>query len=228
MNEKIEKLEKIIGYTFKDKLLVKRALTHTSFANEQKINKNGDYERLEFLGDAVLELVASEFIYLNNSDMGEGSMTKLRAMLVCEPSLALSAKEIQLSEFVFLGKGESATGGRRRDSIVSDVMEALIGALYLDGGMEVAKEFIQRYILSDVESKQFIYDAKSSLQEYVQKNKVGQIRYILLSEKGPEHNKEFECAVEIAGRQIGTGIGKNKKEAEQRAATEALTFLKKQ
>lgn len=227
MKEKIEKLEQVIGYTFKDKLLIKRALTHTSFANEQRINKNGDYERLEFLGDAVLELLTSEYIYLNNSAMGEGAMTKLRAMIVCETSLAQSAKEIELSEYIFLGKGESAMGGRERDSIVSDVMEALIGALYLDGGMDVAKEFVHKYILTDLENKKLVYDAKSSLQELVQKRKAGQISYVLLAETGPEHNKEFECAVEIDGKRMGTGVGKNKKEAEQKAAAKALLTLKK-
>ena len=227
MNEKIEKLEQIVGYTFKDKLLIKRALTHTSFANEQRINKNGDYERLEFLGDAVLELLSSEYIYLNNPDMGEGTMTKLRAMLVCEPSLAQSANEIGLSEFIFLGKGESAMGGRKRDSIISDVLEAIIGAMYLDGGMEVAKKFVAQYILTDIEKKKMIYDAKSSLQELVQKNKIGQISYVLLDERGPEHNKEFECAVEIDGKRLGTGVGRNKKEAEQKAAAIALSLLKK-
>lgn len=227
MNEKIEKLEQIVGYTFKDKLLIKRALTHTSFANEQRINKNGDYERLEFLGDAVLELLSSEYIYLNNPDMGEGTMTKLRAMLVCEPSLAQSANEIGLSEFIFLGKGESAMGGRKRDSIISDVLEAIIGAMYLDGGMEVAKKFVAQYILTDIENKKMIYDAKSSLQELVQKNKIGQISYVLLDERGPEHNKEFECAVEIDGKRMGTGVGRNKKEAEQKAAAIALSLLKK-
>lgn len=227
MKEKIEKLEQVIGYTFKDKLLIKRALTHTSFANEQRINKNGDYERLEFLGDAVLELLTSEYIYLNNAVMGEGAMTKLRAMIVCETSLAQSAKEIELSEYIFLGKGESAMGGRKRDSIVSDVMEALIGAMYLDGGMEVAKQFVHKYILTDIENKKLIYDAKSSLQELVQKRKAGQICYVLISETGPEHNKEFECAVEIDGKRMGTGVGKNKKEAEQKAAAAALLLLKK-
>ncbi len=227
MKEKIEKLEQVIGYTFRDKLLIKRALTHTSFANEQRINKNGDYERLEFLGDAVLELLTSEYIYLNNSAMGEGAMTKLRAMIVCETSLAQSAKEIELSEYIFLGKGESAMGGRKRDSIVSDVMEALIGAMYLDGGMEVAKQFVHKYILTDIENKKLVYDAKSSLQELVQKRKAGQIAYVLLTEKGPEHSKEFECAVEIDGKRMGTGVGKNKKEAEQKAAAAALLLLKK-
>ena len=227
MNEKIEKLEQIIGYSFKDKLLVKRALTHTSFSNEQKINKNGDYERLEFLGDAVLELLSSEYIYLTNASMGEGTMTKLRAAIVCEPSLAQCANAFGLSEFIFLGKGESAMGGRKRDSIVSDVLEALIGALYLDGGMEEAKKFVHKYILIDIENKQVMYDAKSSLQELVQKNKAGQIKYILLSESGPEHDKEFQCAVEIDGKRMGIGIGRNKKEAEQKAAAEALFDLKK-
>ncbi len=227
MKERIEKLEQVIGYTFKDKFLIKRALTHTSFANEQRINKNGDYERLEFLGDAVLELLTSEYIYLNNSAMGEGAMTKLRAMIVCETSLAQSAKEIELSEYIFLGKGESAMGGGKRDSIVSDVMEALIGALYLDGGMNVAKEFVHKYILTDLENKKLVYDAKSSLQELVQKRKAGQISYVLLAETGPEHNKEFECAVEIDGKRMGTGVGKNKKEAEQKAAAKALLTLKK-
>lgn len=227
MNEKIEKLEQIIGYSFKDKLLVKRALTHTSFSNEQKINKNGDYERLEFLGDAVLELLSSEYIYLTNATMGEGAMTKLRAAIVCETSLAQCAKGFGLSDYILLGKGESAMGGRKRDSIVSDVLEALIGALYLDGGMEVAKGFVHKYILTDIESKQVMYDAKSSLQELVQKNKAGQIQYVLLSESGPEHEKEFQCAVEINGKRMGTGIGRNKKEAEQKAAAEALFDLKK-
>ena len=157
MNEKIEKLEQIVGYTFKDKLLIKRALTHTSFANEQRINKNGDYERLEFLGDAVLELLSSEYIYLNNPDMGEGTMTKLRAMLVCEPSLAQSANEIGLSEFIFLGKGESAMGGRKRDSIISDVLEAIIGAMYLDGGMEVAKKERAEKRRADFPNSPFAY-----------------------------------------------------------------------
>lgn len=227
MNSKIERLEQVIGYTFHDKLLIKRALTHTSYANEQKINKNGHYERLEFLGDAVLELLTSEYIYLNNPNMEEGSMTKLRASVVCETSLAQSANQISLSKYILLGKGESAMGGRKRDSIISDVTEAIIGAIYLDGGMEAAKTFVHKYILSDMEAKKRVYDAKSSLQEIVQKNKAGQISYVLIAENGPEHEKEFECAVEIGGKQMGTGKGKNKKEAEQKAAAEAILSLKK-
>lgn len=223
----MNRLENEIGYVFKDKMLLKRALTHTSYANEQKINKNGHYERLEFLGDAVLELVTSEYIYLNYPDMGEGRMTKLRAAIVCEVSLAKSAGDIMLSNYILLGKGECATGGRYRDSIVSDVLEAVIGALFLDGGIDAAKAFIHKYILNDIEDKQLFYDAKSSLQEFVQQEKLGTISYVLVSESGPEHQKEFECAVCIDEKQMGTGKGNNKKEAEQKAAYEALRVLKK-
>lgn len=228
MQYNMEQLENEIGYIFKDKLLLKRALTHTSYANEQKINKNGHYERIEFLGDAVLELVSSEYIYSNYPDMEEGGMTKLRAAIVCEVSLAKSAGEIALSNYIFLGKGENAMGGRHRDSITSDVMEALIGALFLDGGIDVARKFIHKYILKDIEDRQLFYDAKSSLQEYVQKKKLGEISYRLLAESGPEHQKEFECAVCINSKQMGTGKGNNKKEAEQKAAYEALMAFKKQ
>lgn len=223
----MERLEKEIGYEFKDKKLLKRALTHTSFANEQKINKNGHYERLEFLGDAVLELLTSEYLYLSNEEMVEGAMTKMRAAIVCEMSLAKSAAEISLSNYIYLGKGESATGGRKRDSIISDVLEAVIGALYLDGGLDVAKAFVHKYILKDLEERQLFYDAKSSLQEFVQKNKSGVLNYVLLDVSGPEHNKEFKCAVNIDGKCWGTGKGKNKKEAEQQAALEAMIALKK-
>ena len=228
MQLNFENLEKEIGYVFKDKLLIKRALTHTSYENEQKINKNGHYERLEFLGDAVLELLSSEYIYEKNPDMGEGKMTKLRAAIVCEVSLAKSAEQICLSEYIYLGKGESRTGGRNRDSIVADVMEAVIGALYLDGGISVAREFVRKFILNDIEQKSLFYDAKSNLQEYVQQNKLGIMKYELLDERGPEHKKEFECAVCLDDKRLGVGVGNNKKEAEQKAAYEALLILKKQ
>lgn len=226
MQAKSEQLEQKIGYTFQDKLLLKRALTHTSFANEQKINQNGHYERVEFLGDAVLELLTSEYLYKNYPKMVEGEMTKLRSALVCEGALAKSAQAIDLSSYIFLGKGEEAMGGRCKDSIVSDVFEAVIGALYIDGGLEAAKAFVQKYVLVDVEEKRQSYDSKSYLQEVVQKNKLGTVRYVLVRQSGPEHNKEFECAVEINTKRMGTGIGHNKKEAEQKAAMEALNVLK--
>jgi len=161
----IEELEQKIGYQFQNKLLFKQALTHSSFANEQKINKSEDYERLEFLGDAVLELVSSEFLFQENKEMPEGKLTRMRASIVCEQALAYCAKQFGLESYILLGVGEERTGGRTKDSIISDVMEAIIGAIYLDGGMEPSAAFIHRFILSDLEHKQLFYDAKTILQE---------------------------------------------------------------
>ncbi len=217
----LEELEKKIGYCFKEKLLLRQALTHSSFSNEQKINKYPNYERLEFLGDAVLELISSKFFFVNNPDMSEGQMTKLRSSMVCELALAFCAKDLTLGDYLFLGKGEEASGGRCRDSIISDVMEALIGALYLDGGFEVAEKFVLTYILSDLESKQLFYDSKTILQEKVQQ--AGKtIQYQLVGETGPDHDKEFSVEVVIDGVGCGKGVGRNKKSAEQKAAYEAL------
>lgn len=219
---KMAQLEQIIGYSFKNKMLLRQALTHSSYANEQKINKSPDYERLEFLGDAVLELVSSDCIYRENPDMSEGKMTKYRSSIVCEPALAYCAREIGLEEYILLGKGEEATGGRTRDSIISDVMEAVIGALYLDSGMKVAKTFIHRYILSDLEHKQLFYDAKTILQEEVQKDNKGTLHYELVREEGPEHDKVFVVDALVGDVKVGSGTGHSKKAAEQQAAYEAL------
>ena len=217
----LEELEKKIGYCFKEKLLLRQALTHSSFSNEQKINKYPNYERLEFLGDAVLELISSKFFFVNNPDMSEGQMTKLRSSMVCELALAFCAKDLKLGDYLFLGKGEEASGGRCRDSIISDVMEALIGALYLDGGFEEAEKFVLTFILSDLESKQLFYDSKTILQEKVQQ--AGKtIQYQITGESGPDHDKEFSVEVVIDGISHGKGIGRNKKSAEQKAAYEAL------
>ena len=147
-------LEERIGYKFTDQALLRQAVTHSSFTNEQRMRRTKNYERLEFLGDAVLELVSSEFLYQRNRNMSEGELTKTRASMVCEPSLAFCARDLDLGNFILLGKGEEGTGGRSRDSIISDVMEAVIGAIYLDGGMEPAKAFINRFVLSDLEDKQ--------------------------------------------------------------------------
>ena len=147
LEERMEQLEQKIGYTFQNKMLLKQALTHSSYANEQKINKTGDYERLEFLGDAVLELVSSDFLYKEYRELPEGQLTKKRSSMVCEPALAFCAREITLEKYILLGKGEEATGGRTRDSIISDVMEATIGAIYLASGIEEDKKFIHRYVL---------------------------------------------------------------------------------
>ncbi len=215
------KLEEKIGYRFKDRELLRQALTHSSFTNEQKINRQKNYERLEFLGDAVLELASSRFFFLNNEDMTEGQMTKMRSSMVCEPALAFCAKDLDLGEYIFLGKGEEATGGRERDSIVSDVMEALIGAIYLDSGFEEAEKFILQFILSDLESKQLFYDSKTILQEKVQK-KGQSLRYELVGESGPDHDKQFTVEAYIDDKAISRGTGRTKKSAEQQAAYAVL------
>lgn len=222
----LEMLEERIGYRFRDKALIKQALTHSSFTNEQKIYRAKNYERLEFLGDAVLELVASEFLFKEQPKLPEGELTKQRASMVCEPSLAFCARDLELGEFILLGKGEESTGGRNRDSITSDVMEAVIGAIYLDGGMEPAKTFIYRFILSDLEDKQLFYDSKSNLQELIQGKLKKEFDYELLEESGPEHNKTFRAAVRLEGEVLGEGQGRTKKAAEQQAAYRALLKLR--
>lgn len=228
MDEKysIDKLEERIGYVFQDKDLLRQALTHSSYANERKINKVKDYERIEFLGDAVLEMISSEYLYNSRSEMSEGQLTRTRAAMVCEPSLAACARDLSLDRYILLGKGEEMTGGRSRDSIISDVMEALIGAVYLDGGFERAREFIHRFVLSDLEDRALFYDAKSILQEEMQKDG-GDIRYVLVGESGPEHDKSFFVEVYQGDVLLGSGSGHNKKTAQQKAAYEALLRLKK-
>lgn len=222
----LQLLEKRIGYQFHDITLLSQALTHSSFTNEQKINKAKHYERLEFLGDAVLELVSSEFLFKEHGDTPEGELTKMRASMVCEPSLAFCARDLELGQFMRLGKGEENTGGRHRDSITSDAMEAVIGAIYLDGGMEPAKAFIDRFILSDLEDKQLFYDSKSNLQELIQGKLKKEFHYELLEESGPEHDKTFEVEVFMEQESLGKGSGRTKKAAEQQAAYKALLLLR--
>lgn len=224
----LDELVEKIGYQYKDKSLLEQALTHSSFANEQKINKSKNYERLEFLGDAVLELVSSEFLFKANPDMPEGQLTRTRASMVCEPALAYCARDLELEKYIRLGKGEEMTGGRYRDSIISDVMEAVIGSLYLDGGFKVAHDFIHRFILSDLEDKILFYDAKTVLQEMVQETKDGTLSYELISEEGPDHNKLFRVEAHINGKALTQGCGRTKKAAEQQAAYEAILYLRKQ
>lgn len=226
--QELAELEQTIGYTFKDKKLLLQALTHSSYANEQKINKRGDYERLEFLGDAVLELVSSHYLFTRYPDKKEGEMTKLRASMVCEPALSYCAQDIHLDKYLILGKGEEATGGRHRESIIADVMEAIIGAIYLDSGLEAARAHIEKYILDNPEEKQIFYDSKSVLQEIVQRDGSGDLRYEICGEKGPEHDKIFESAVYVGQKKLGEGSGRTKKAAEQKAAYQAILKLKKQ
>ena len=223
---KQEEFQEIIGYQFQDPQILKQALTHSSYANERH-RKSEDNERLEFLGDAVLELVSSEFLFLNYPKLSEGDLTKLRAGLVCEPTLAACTAQMQLGDFVRLGRGEEQTGGRRRKSILSDALEAVIGAIYLDGGFTNAKEFILKFILTDIEHKKLFYDSKTILQEFVQGNYEEALSYRLLEESGPDHNKNFTVEARIGDRAIGSGSGRTKKAAEQEAAYQALLLLKK-
>jgi ribonuclease-3 len=219
-------LQDVIGYHFKEEGLLTQALTHSSYANEKHMKKGSDNERLEFLGDAVLELASSEFLYEKYPDMPEGELTKLRASLVCEPTLAFCTEPLSLGDYLLLGKGEDLTGGRKRKSILSDALEAVIGAIYLDGGFANAKEFISKYILTDTEHKQLFYDSKTILQEEVQGGNMGSLHYELLREDGPDHNKHFVVAAYVGERQLGTGEGSTKKAAEQQAAYEALLVLR--
>lgn len=222
---KTQELEKVIGYQFKEPELLRQALTHSSYANEKHLKKQSDNERLEFLGDAVLELVSSEYLFKNYPKMPEGELTKFRASIVCEPTLALCTKDIDLGKYLFLGKGEDLTGGRNRKSILSDALEAVIGAIYLDGGFEAAKEFVHEFILVDIENKKLFHDSKTILQELVQGKYKEELHYELVAEEGPDHDKKFTVEAMIGMQVIGHGTGHTKKAAEQEAAYEALLKL---
>ncbi len=222
----MKELEERIGYTFADRDLLIQAMTHSSYANEHRLGKLLCNERLEFLGDAVLELTVSEFLYQKYPESPEGEMTKTRASLVCEPTLAYCAGEFSLGSYLLLGRGEEATGGRERASVVSDALEALIGAIYLDGGFASAKEFIHRFVLNDMEHKQLFYDSKTILQEMVQ-HMGGTLSYELLQEAGPDHQKKFESRALLGEEEIGRGTGQTKKAAEAKAAYHGILKLKK-
>jgi len=227
-DDKLLSLEEKINYHFSNPDLLYNALTHSSYANEMKLDKTKNNERLEFLGDAVLELVTSEYVYQEYDGLNEGELTKLRASIVCEQNLSSCARALELGQYLLLGKGEDITGGRERDSILSDLMEALIGAIYLDGGFANAKEFIRSFILADVNDKKLFFDSKTILQEIVQNDSNKQkLRYKLISEEGPDHNKTFTIAVCIGNDELGVGSGKTKKAAEQEAAYQALQKIKK-
>ena len=226
MSRELKELEKKIGYRFQKFTLLKKSMIHSSYSNEMHLPKYNCNERLEFLGDAVLELISSEFLFFDESRMQEGDLTKLRASMVCEPALAFCARQLDLGEYLLLGKGEEATGGRKRESVVSDAMEALIGAIYIDGGFANAKEFIMKFVLNDLDNRQLFYDSKTILQETVQANFKGGLTYRLIDEKGPDHNKSFSSAVYIGDKRYGTGEGKTKKAAEQEAAYQSILMLR--
>ena len=225
-NASLRMLQERIGYSFQNIILLEQAVSHSSYINEHRRIRHTDNERLEFLGDAVLELTTSDYLYHEYPQMPEGEMTKLRASLVCEPTLAMCARALSLPEHLLLGKGEELTGGRGRDSVVSDALEAVIGAIYLDGGFEKAKTFVRRFILNDIENKKLFFDSKTYLQEIAQvQYKNEEIRYELIREEGPDHAKLFVMQVKIGDRMLGEGTGSTKTGAEQEAAYNALLTL---
>ena len=212
--------EEKLGYSFKDKSLLELALTHSSFANENKLKKNN--ERFEFLGDSVLGFVTAEYLFTEFKNRPEGEMTKLRAAVVCEKSLFKFAEQIDLGKYILLGRGEDGTGGRNRPSVVSDAFEAIIAAIYIDGGMEAVRPYILRFIKDAVKRETSFKDNKSLLQEEIQKVKGNTLAYEEVGEEGPDHDKTFVFRVKLNGAIIGEGKGKSKKEAEQNAANIAL------
>jgi ribonuclease III len=217
-----------IGIKFENEKLLMQAFTHSSYVNEHRRKSYEDNERLEFLGDAVLELTVSQFLFKKYPLMSEGELTKLRAAIVCEPSLVSFAHELNFGKFILLGKGEEMTGGRERPALLADVFEAFIGALYLDRGIEKVLEFLENVVFPKINAGAFshVMDFKSQLQELVQRDGTGIIEYRVLQEKGPAHNREFISLVSLNDQELGIGTGKSKKEAEQRAAQMALNKLK--
>lgn len=222
----MEVLEKKLGYKFNNIKLLENALTHSSYANEVR-NGYKSNERLEFLGDSVLSVVVADYLFKNFKTIPEGELTKLRASLVCEKSLCAFSRSIDLGEFLLLGKGEEKGGGRERDSILADAFEAVLAAIYLDGGMENASEFVLRFVLPELEHRQdgCFKDYKTALQEIIQRNPEESVTYILKGESGPDHDKIFEVEVHLNSNVIGVGKGKNKKQAEQMAAKQALELM---
>ena len=221
----MKKLEDLIGYTFNDRSLMIEALTHSSYANERHDGTVCN-ERMEFLGDAVLSIVTAEYLYEKFPNMPEGKLSKLRSSLVCTQSLSSFAREIMLGSFLRLGRGEQSSGGADRPSILEDAFEALIAAIYLDGGIEPAKKHILRFLSAEIENQHTSFrDYKTALQEIVQQNPDETLNYCLAGESGPDHDKRFEVEVHLNSNVIGRGIGRSKKQAEQEAARESLKLM---
>ncbi len=218
-------IESEIGYSFNNQDLLLRALTHSSGANEKGLGHNACNERLEFLGDSILGFVTAEFLYTVFPNLPEGVLSKTRADLVCEESLFQVACELGLGEYLILGKGEEKNGGKARPSMNADAVEALIAALYLDGGFELAASFIHRHILTPEKTSSLAHDYKSELQELIQREKNHFLQYRLIDEKGPDHEKSFRVSVLLDGEEIGEGEGLSKKKAEQAAARNAMQYL---
>ena len=222
----IEKIEKEIGYTFKQKELLKKALTHTSYAYEKKVESN---EKLEFLGDSILEFISSKYLYQNYPNLKEGEMTKVRATVVCEKSLHKIAQKHNFGDFLYLGKSEQVTGGKNRPAILADSVEAIIAAMYLDGGLDKAEKFIIENLKDEIEiATKHVGDKdyKTVLQEKLQEHGDVKIEYEITKEIGPDHNKSFEAQVSLNGKVLAKGKGKSKKEAHMEAAKKALENMK--
>lgn len=222
----MEQFEQIIGYQFQNRQLLQEALSHSSYANEKKKLRHSN-ERLEFLGDSVLSIIVSQYLFEHFKHLPEGELTKIRASLVCEKALHQFAKQIHLGEALLLGKGEENTGGRERPSILADAFEAVIAAIYLDGGLEAATPYVLGFVPKDIDARKSsnFRDYKTVLQEIVQKNPEEKVEYMLVEQSGPDHNKAFVVNVMLNSNVIGTGTGRSKKEAEQMAAKEALALM---
>jgi len=222
-----ETLQARVGIRFRNLALYEQAFTHSSYVNEHKRERLQHNERLEFLGDAVLELAVSQFLFQTFPHMSEGEMTKLRAAIVCEPSLVSFAEELDFKRFIRLGKGEELTGGRHRPSLLADVFEAFVGALYLDQGLDAVFAFLNKVVFPRVLRGDFAHttDYKSLLQELVQQDNLGELTYRIVEERGPAHNREFVSEVLLNQQTLGRGCGRSKKEAEQKAAAMALGVL---
>ncbi|OIJ13197.1 ribonuclease III [Anaerobacillus alkalilacustris] len=224
---KFEKLLESLEIQFDNEKLIIQAFTHSSYVNEHRIRPFDDNERLEFLGDAVLELAVSQYLFKKFETMSEGEMTKLRAAIVCEPSLAKFATYLNFGEIVLLGKGEEMTGGRERPALLADVFESFVGALYLDQGLEAVYHFLSVTIYPKIDEGAFSHmmDFKSQLQEFIQRDGLGAIQYQIVQERGPAHAREFVSEVILNETKLGVGVGRSKKEAEQQAAQKALEKL---
>ncbi|MDX8045022.1 ribonuclease III [Gracilibacillus sp. S3-1-1] len=222
-----KELQDKLGIVFQNEQLLRQAFTHSSYVNEHRKKKLTDNERLEFLGDAVLELGVSQYLYREYAELAEGDLTKLRASIVCEPALVRFAESLDFSKYVLLGKGEEMTGGRNRPALLADVFEAFIGALYLDQGYDKVITFLRSYVYPEITTGAFSHtmDYKSQLQETAQQSKNRLVEYDIVDEKGPAHDREFFSVVTINGKTVGKGIGRTKKEAEQRAAKQALDSM---
>lgn len=227
MKADLKEFQDSIGYRFNDITLLEQALTHSSYVNENRTKDQlpKDNERLEFFGDAIIEFYVSEYLFEKHKDIPEGDLTKLRASLVCEQSLSQCSADINLGRYLRMGKGEESSGGRERPSITSDAFEALTAAIYLDSGEESAKTFIYQHLLKAMENRKLFFDAKTKLQEIVQRDNDAVLRYEMISEEGPGHDRVFVAAVYLNDTEIGQGRGRSKKSAQQNAAEHAIENL---